>query len=153
MIVVGIDGAVPGRAAVEWAAGDAFRMHVPLRVVHVVDRASYQIPEFPIPDRSESLRRMGQKVLNEALVRERLPIFGVTTRLVEGSPARVLCEQAKTAEVVVDSRGLGRFAGAGLDSLSYHVVGHAGGPVVVGRPRSCRSSASCLFSPCHGRVA
>ncbi|MEV0168857.1 universal stress protein [Nonomuraea fuscirosea] len=33
-IVVGVNGSVPSRAAVEWAADDALRLRAPLRVVH-----------------------------------------------------------------------------------------------------------------------
>ncbi|TYB60226.1 universal stress protein [Nonomuraea sp. PA05] len=146
MIVVGVDGSVPGRAAVDWAASDAVRLHVPLRIVHAVDRMPHQVARFPNPDQPDSLRRAGQKVLNEALalVHERQPAVEVGTRLVEGSPASVLREEARTAaELVVGSRGLGGLAGALLGSVSDHVAGHAEGPVVVvrGVPR-----------PVHGHV-
>ncbi|MBB2940832.1 nucleotide-binding universal stress UspA family protein [Actinoplanes lutulentus] len=36
-VVVGTDGAVTGNDAVRWAAREAARRHVPLRVVHVLD--------------------------------------------------------------------------------------------------------------------
>ncbi|MFB4284156.1 universal stress protein [Nonomuraea sp. MTCD27] len=134
MIVVGVDGSVPARAAVAWAANDAFRMHQPLRLVHAVDRQPHQISKFPDPDRPDQLRRTGQKALNEAvaLVHERQPSVEVTTRLEEGSPASILREQAKAAaEMVVGSRGLGGFTGALLGSISDQVAGHTEGPVVV----------------------
>ncbi|MGR6917913.1 universal stress protein [[Actinomadura] parvosata] len=134
MIVVGVDGSLPARAAVAWAANDAYRMHQPLRLVCAVDRQPYQIARFPDPDRPDELRRTAQKALNEAvaLVRERQPSVEVTTRLEEGTPAMILREQGKAAvEVVVGSRGLGRIAGPLLGSVSDQVAGHAEAPVVV----------------------
>ncbi|MEV0390671.1 universal stress protein [Nonomuraea sp. NPDC050643] len=147
MIIVGVDGSVASRAAVEWAAGDAARRRAPLRIVHAMDRTPYQIGRYPgtypgtvLPD---ELVREGQRVLREAeaLARERHPDVEVTAQDVEGAPAVVLCEQAgDAAELVVGSRGLGGFAGALLGSISTYVAGHAGCPVVVvrGEPREAR---------------
>ncbi|GAA3560480.1 universal stress protein [Nonomuraea rosea] len=140
MIVVGVDGSVPARAAVDWAAGDALRMHQPLLLVHAVDRAPYQIAKFPGPARPDTLLRASHKVLQEAvaLVHERQPTVEVTTQVVEGAPAMVLRDQGRTAtELLVGSRGRGGLAGALLGSVSEHVAGQAGCPVVVvhGDPR------------------
>ncbi|MGR6919318.1 universal stress protein [[Actinomadura] parvosata] len=134
MIVVGVDGSVPARAAVAWAANDAFRMHQPLRLVYAVDRQPYQIAKYPDADRPDQLRRAGQKALNEAvaLVHERQPSVEVTAVLEEGPPARILREQGKAAvEVVVGSRGLGAVTSALLGSVSDHVADQAEAPVVV----------------------
>lgn len=136
MIIVGVDGSVTSRAAVEWAANDALRLRVPLRIVHAVDRAWYQVGKFPIDNLPDTLLRDGRRILREAqaLVHERQPAVEVTTQDVEGAPAVVLGEQAKDAtEIVVGSRGLGGFAGALLGSVSMHVAGHARCPVVVVR--------------------
>ncbi|MFC4114226.1 universal stress protein [Nonomuraea zeae] len=136
MIIVGVDGSVTSRAAVEWAANDALRMRVPLRIVHAVDRSWYQIGKFPIGALPDTLLSEGRRILREALalVHERQPAVEVTVQDVEGEPALVLRDQAKDAtEVVVGSRGLGGFAGALLGSVSTHVAGHARCPVVVVR--------------------
>ncbi|SEH02678.1 Nucleotide-binding universal stress protein, UspA family [Nonomuraea solani] len=136
MIIVGVDGSVASRAAVEWAAGDAVRRGVPLRIVHATDTSWYLVgrrPEAVLPD---TLLREGRRVLREAeaLGRERQPSVEVTTLQVEGTPAGVLREQAKDAlELVVGSRGLGGFAGALLGSVSIHVAGYVRCPVVVVR--------------------
>ncbi|MFF4615524.1 universal stress protein [Nonomuraea jabiensis] len=146
MIIVGVDGSVTSRAAVEWAANDAFRMRAPLRIVHAVDRDWYQIGKYPLPDVPDLLLREGRRILREAeaLARERQPGVEVTTQNVEGMPAVVLREQAKEAtELVVGSRGLGGFAGALLGSVSTHVAGHVHGPVVVVRGEQ---------RPVHGEV-
>ncbi|MEV6156609.1 universal stress protein [Nonomuraea sp. NPDC052129] len=136
MIIVGVDGSVTARAAVEWAANDALRMREPLRIVHAVDRSPYQIDRFPNTGLPDTLLRDGQRILREALAlaHERQPGVEVTTRDIEGAPAEVLREQAKEAtEIVVGSRGLGGFAGALLGSVSTHVAGHVDCPVVVVR--------------------
>ncbi|MEU8246645.1 universal stress protein [Nonomuraea sp. NPDC048916] len=136
MIIVGVDGSVASRAAVEWAANDACRMHLPLRIVHAVDHSPYQIARFPNDDWPDALVRAGQRFLAEAvaLAHERQPEVEVTTEVVEGPAAVVLREQSKEAtEVVVGSRGLGGFAGALLGSVSVHVAGQTRCPVVVVR--------------------
>ncbi|MEV4551930.1 universal stress protein [Nonomuraea wenchangensis] len=136
MIVVGVDGSVAARAAVEWAAADALRTREPLRLVHAVDRTPYQIGRFPTPTLPDVLLREGRRILDEAvaLVRDRQPQVEVETREVEGAPALVLREEAEGAsEIVVGSRGLGGFAGALLGSVSTHVAGHVRCPVVVVR--------------------
>ncbi|NJP94975.1 universal stress protein [Nonomuraea sp. FMUSA5-5] len=136
MIIVGADGSVASRAAVEWAAGDAARRRVPLRVVHVADTSWYQVGKPPGAGLPDLLLRAGRQVLDEAeaLVRERQPAVEVTTRQVAGRPAEVLAEQAGDATaLVVGSRGLGGFAGALLGSVSMHLAGHVHCPVVVVR--------------------
>ncbi|MEV4115691.1 universal stress protein [Nonomuraea sp. NPDC049695] len=136
MIIVGVDGSVAARAAVQWAADDALRMKEPLRIVHAVDRSPYQVGRYSDVALPDVLQREGQRVLREAeaLVHERQPSVEVATQEAEGAPAVVLREQAKDAtEIVVGSRGLGGFAGALLGSVSTHVAGHARCPVVVVR--------------------
>ncbi|MGA5760735.1 universal stress protein [Nonomuraea bangladeshensis] len=136
MIVVGVDGSVAARAAVEWAASDAVRTREPLRIVHAVDRTPYQVGRFPTPALPDALLREGRRILDEAvaLVRERQPHVEVETREVEGAPAVVLREEAEGAsEIVVGGRGLGGFAGALLGSVSTHVAGHVRCPAVVVR--------------------
>ncbi|MEU6791658.1 universal stress protein [Nonomuraea wenchangensis] len=166
MIVVGVDGSMTARAAVDWAAADAFRAHLPLRIVHAVDRMPYQVDRFGgsgggsgggIGGGSgggDTLVREGQRVLREAvaLARERQPSVEVTTRDIEGSPVAVLREQAERAdEIVLGSRGLGGFAGTLLGSVSAQVAGQAHCPVVVvrgeRRPRQGRIVAGVDDSP------
>ncbi|WP_214317839.1 universal stress protein [Nonomuraea sediminis] len=137
MIVVGVDGSPEAKAALEWAADDAFRMHQPLRIVHAVDRWPYQISRFPDVEWYDALTHAGHKVLTEAetIARGRQAGIEVSTGLVEGSPAVVLRDESEQAtEVVVGSRGLGGFAGALLGSVSMNVAGHSHSPVVVVRP-------------------
>ncbi|MEV1247728.1 universal stress protein [Nonomuraea sp. NPDC049750] len=67
MIVVGVDGSMTARAAVEWAVNDALRMGESLRIVHAVDRSPYQIGRFPNAAVPDALLREGHRILREAL--------------------------------------------------------------------------------------
>ncbi|WP_067185040.1 universal stress protein [Microtetraspora niveoalba] len=137
MIIVATDGSPAATAAVEWAADDAARKKLPLRVLHVVDRLPYEIPRYPIPGVQESIVQSGERILRDArqAVRARQPDVEVTTELVYGVPAPVLRQEAEhSSELVVGSRGRGGFAGMLLGSVSSHVAGHVHAPVVVVRP-------------------
>ncbi|MFE3450439.1 universal stress protein [Nonomuraea sp. NPDC059194] len=134
MIIAGFDGSAAARAAVEWAADDALRLAMPLRIVHAVDRWPYQNATFPPQEWPDTMIRAGEKLLAEAeaVARTREPAVTVDTRLVQGAPAAVLLEAAgEAAEIVVGSRGLGGFAGALIGSVSMHVADQAACPVIV----------------------
>ncbi|MET7339161.1 universal stress protein [Nonomuraea sp. NPDC005650] len=131
MIIVGVDGSATSRAAVKWAAGDAFRMRLPLRIVHAVDPSTCQIGE---PDLADTLRRRGQGILRESetLVQRCCPAVEVTTQEAEGAAAAALRELAEDAiEIVVGRRGLGGFNGLLPGSVSVDLAGRARCPVVV----------------------
>ncbi|GGO20140.1 universal stress protein [Microbispora rosea subsp. aerata] len=137
VVIAGTDGSRAAAAAVEWAAGDAARKGLPLRIVHAVDRLPYEIVRYPIPMVEDQLDRAGRRILEEAgqAVRETHPAVHVTTALIEGNPSRVLRQEAgNAAEIVVGSRGHGGFAGMLLGSVSMHVAGQVEVPVVVVRP-------------------
>ncbi|MEU1878983.1 universal stress protein [Streptosporangium sp. NPDC020072] len=136
-VVVAADGSAGAKDAVAWAADDAFRRHVPLRIVHVVERGPYDIPRFSTLEWPGPLVLSGRKILEEAEreARERQPSVEVGTELIEGDLVRSLTEQAAGAvEIVLGSRGLGGFTGALLGSVSTRVAVHAHGPVVVVHP-------------------
>lgn len=138
-IVVGTDGSSSATAAVEWAADEAARKELPVRIVHAVDRLPYDIPHYPIPGALDRMMRSGQQILHQAeqIVRARQPGVDVSADMITGSPASVLrIEAGNASEVVVGSRGLGGFAGMLLGSVSQHVAGHeeVAVPVIVVRP-------------------
>ncbi|GGQ26373.1 universal stress protein [Streptosporangium pseudovulgare] len=136
-VIVAVDGSPDAARAVRWAADDAFRRRLPLRLVHVVERGPYDIPRFSAPEWPGTLVVSGRRVLDEAenQARARQPTLEVATELIEGSRTRSLCEQAAdAAQIVLGSRGLGGFASALLGSVSTYVAGHVRCPVVVVRP-------------------
>ena len=118
-ILVGVDGSVSSLHAVRWAAAEAARRRVPVRLCHVC------------PDQTEA----GHQVLREAA--ELAHDVEAHTELKVGLPAAQLIEESKTAELLVlGSRGLGGFAGMLVGSVSCGVAAHGHCPVVVIRGRT-----------------
>ncbi|MEV4077557.1 universal stress protein [Nonomuraea fuscirosea] len=133
-IVVGVDGSVPAAAAVEWAAADAERRGLDLRLVHVCE-------QWPHSEGAEYCAG----TLEAAADRARGLAGGVkvTTDLRAGNVIDELIGASATADsLVLGSRGLGGFTGMVLGSVSAAVAGHAAGAVVVVRAPQAE----------HGRV-
>ncbi|WP_214104562.1 universal stress protein [Acrocarpospora catenulata] len=138
VIVVGVDGSPAALQAVEWAAEDAVRARLPLRIVYAVDRSPYQIVKFPDSRLEDLLDQHARRVLTDAeeAAHLRYPGLAVTIETINGRPADVLrAEAAEATELVVGSRGLGGFAGTLVGSVSMHVAGQTPGAVVVVRSR------------------
>ncbi|MDA0634196.1 universal stress protein [Nonomuraea sp. MCN248] len=124
-IVVAVDGSAPATAAVEWAAADARRRGLSLRIVHVCERGRHG---------SDGTEHCAE-ILDVAADRARaLGGVEVTTELLAGQVApALLAESAKAESLVLGSRGLGGFKGLVMGSVGMAVAGHAEGPVVVVR--------------------
>ncbi|AGL16944.1 universal stress protein [Actinoplanes sp. N902-109] len=92
-VVVGVDGVRNHLAAVELAAGEAERRHVPLLLVHVLAGESAQI----------TTEAEGQKLLCAAAdhVRAGTPGVPVGTELAWGNPGQVLVEWSRQARLIV----------------------------------------------------
>jgi nucleotide-binding universal stress UspA family protein len=140
-IVVGVDPDPARRVALAWAADEAHRRRLPLRLVHAqgVPTAGYRTTE-PHPSWEEwnaSLHASGERALQEAVtfVEARHPSVEVSALLSEGNTAWVLREQAQDAAAVV----LGSWHLASRQELftsaavSLPVIAHARCPVVVVR--------------------
>ncbi|MGD9526892.1 universal stress protein [Pseudonocardia sp.] len=142
-VVVGVDGSVPSRAALEFAYRDAARRGVPLRVV-----AAYSPPEYTqiwletsvgtdLAEHGETTEKV--RVAAQAMVDDvRAGLAGepappsVAVEAVAGLPARTLVAESAGAELlVVGSRGHGGFASMMLGSVSLQTVLHARCPVTV----------------------
>ncbi|MEV4111528.1 universal stress protein [Nonomuraea sp. NPDC049695] len=127
-IVVGVDGSMPATAAVEWAAADAQRRGLALRIVHVCQQRPH----------SESAEYCAG-ALEAAAVRahELTRDVKVTTELLSGDVINdLVAESASADSLVLGSRGLGGLAGMVLGSVGTAVAGHAAGPVVIVRAPS-----------------
>jgi nucleotide-binding universal stress UspA family protein len=133
-IVVGIDASEDSLRALRWALKEAELRGSTVELVH-----AYAIPELTampmiitLPSDDE-LQKAAEQVLTDSLA----AVGGagdvpVTTTARPGSPAGVLCDVARGAELmVVGARGLGGFRGLLLGSVSHQVVAHSPCPVVT----------------------
>lgn len=136
-IVVGVDGAEPGFAATEWAAMEAARKQLPLRIVTVSAPWLFDVPADPKAGAVRAwLRESGEEVLRKAAVRARdvAPTVKITTEGIPGGVAEALLRESRTAELlVIGSKGVGEVAGLILGSALVQVVSHAQCPVVAVR--------------------
>jgi nucleotide-binding universal stress UspA family protein len=135
-VVVGLDPAPSGKAALEFAAAVALRRRRPLHVVHAFTPTQHD------PTASFGWMLDAERVVQDAeqrLVEETIEKLGVqcpgievSVRLESGSAAEALIEESKRAQlVVVGSRGSGGFTGLAVGSTSMHVASLAHCPVVV----------------------
>ncbi|MCM1972935.1 universal stress protein [Streptomyces sp. G1] len=133
-IVVGIDPARDWHLALAWAADEAQRRRLPLRLVLAVppQHDTHHVDATP---GQTTLRQAGSDRLEQACnwVRDRHPEVSVTGDLLSGFPAPVLGGAAREARMIVlGSRHLSRtaeFFSAG--SLVVPVTAQARCPVVV----------------------
>ncbi|MEW2624147.1 universal stress protein [Streptomyces sp. NPDC048106] len=140
-IVVGVDPDRAHRMAPAWAADEADRRRLPLRLVHVEgvptpgDRRQAVPPSWE--GWNEALHEAGKQVLEEAaeFVTARHPRLEVDTLLAEGDPDPVwtLCEQSRDAtSLVLGSRHLSRRREVfGSASTALPVMARTRCPLVV----------------------
>ncbi len=138
LIVVGVDGSDSSRAALSWAHDEATHHGASLTVV-----SAWHAPSLPMsppygsmpPEGYDKQPREDALAQLERLVAQlepRTPEVEVQVSVEEGSPAKVLIERSKKADLmVVGSRGREGFAGMLLGSVSQHLVAHAHCPVTV----------------------
>jgi nucleotide-binding universal stress UspA family protein len=143
-VVVGVDRLGESRAAVIWAAAEAERRGVALRIVHAefhpvtVDVVSAGYSVQVVEQLDESARRGLEAAA--ATARNSVPGFlDVTTRLVHAHPRDALAEAARDASLLVTgARRRSRlraaaFGGFQLGSTSLYVVSHVPCPTAVVR--------------------
>ncbi|MYX97918.1 universal stress protein, partial [Streptomyces sp. SID486] len=130
-ITAGVDGTQESLAALDWAAREAVRRGLPLRVVH-----AWRYAEALTTADRETQRRWVSEGVAEAVrtVSERHPGLPVATDVLEGSPAKALADAAAGAEMLVlGSRGHGPVVGFLLGSVGQQVIAEAARPVVAVR--------------------
>ena len=142
-IVVGVDGSASALHAAGWAANEAARRGVPLRLVHGVDVSVYIAADIGRPSAStnffEVLESAGRRCLAEAaaMVRQAHPQLDVAVDLLSGHPVPLLIDLSQTARLMVlGSRGLGGFSGILAGSTAVALVTHGHCPVAVVRGRA-----------------
>ncbi|KUL23500.1 universal stress protein [Actinoplanes awajinensis] len=138
-IIVGADGTASGTAAVTWAAREAARRHLPLRIVHALEW-DWAVARYDFGgEYFESARRGARSLIGEAnrTAAEAAPGVTIDAQIPIGHPvAKLLNSSVGAAALVVGDRGHGGFAGLLLGSVSLRVAAHAHCPVVVVRGRT-----------------
>ncbi|MFC8246218.1 universal stress protein [Streptomyces chartreusis] len=132
-IVVGFDGSAESRAAVDWAAREAQRRGLPLRLVTAW---IWRPVDVPSAQESEAQKQWAQQLLNEARqdLKAKHPDLPVGVEPVSELAPRALLDSAEGAEaLVLGSRGHGAIAGFLLGSVGQHVLARARVPVVLVR--------------------
>jgi len=136
-IVFGVDALAPGPMAVAWAADEAARRGLPLRLVHAVPAVIHGIRGYEEDRHHKALRALGDEALDKAsaLARERHPQLEPTTALADGNPVQAMCRESLHAELVVlGSRRMGRLEELlSSYSVTVPVSAQAHCPVVVVR--------------------
>ncbi|MFF5860607.1 universal stress protein [Streptomyces sp. NPDC012751] len=130
-ITAGVDGTEESLAALDWAAREAVRRELPLRVVHAWRYAE----ALAAADRDTQRGWVSEGVAEVVrTVTERHPGLAVTTDVVEAGAGHALAEAAAGAEMLVlGSRGHGPVVGFLLGSVGRHVIAEATRPVVLVR--------------------
>ncbi|MHC5906769.1 universal stress protein [Streptomyces sp. S6] len=128
-VTVGVDGSAEGLAAAHWAAREALRRGVGLRVVHVWPR--------PVnPARSGVGHERAEHVLDRVAegVRTSHPRLPIVERLVRDAAVDTLVAEAAESDLLVlGSRGLGGLRGFVVGSVSHRVLARSTAPVVLVR--------------------
>ncbi|MFF2145791.1 universal stress protein [Kitasatospora sp. NPDC058190] len=132
-VVVGIDGSAQSAAAAEWAAREAHRNGLALRMVLVaggevdaLDRDLGGSSELPGPVAEIRDR-----------IRAELPDLAVSCEIIPGNPAHALAAASRRAALLVlGSRGLGGFTGLLVGSVGLRAASRTDCPVVLVRAGS-----------------
>ncbi|WP_406501393.1 universal stress protein [Streptomyces sp. NBC_01590] len=133
-VVVGVDGSDGSLRALDWAAAEAARTRLPLRVVHASLWEHYEGLR-PTVDAGVP----GEQLLAEHLVasardrvRDLRPEVSVVADVQPEDPVAALVRESHEASLVVlGSRGRGRIAGMLLGSVGLALAGRSHCPVVV----------------------
>jgi nucleotide-binding universal stress UspA family protein len=137
-IVAGVDGSECALQAVRWAAAEAARRHLPLRLVSAYTWPAGRLigdPGLGV-DYRQILRNAAEEQLDTAAraATAVAPGLDVEQVPVQGFPEPVLQdESADAALVVLGDRGLGGFTGLLIGSVAVALTAQAGCPVVVVR--------------------
>ncbi|HEU5404726.1 MAG TPA: universal stress protein [Gaiellaceae bacterium] len=142
-VVVGVDHSEGAKEALRFALEEAKLRGASVRAVHawtfVPPGAGFMEAEHTWADVDVSeLHGAAEAALESTIAEVSAADTGVTIerRVVEGSPAGVLVDEARDADLlVVGSRGHGGFTGLLLGSVSQQVAHHAACPVVIVRAR------------------
>ncbi|MCX4672991.1 universal stress protein [Streptomyces sp. NBC_01381] len=133
-VVVGLDGSRESLAAADWAAREALRRGLPLRLVHAWEGgwapAESALPELDAP------RHWARRILRGAIGRlnERYPQLNLSAEQISRPAADALVEAGDESELLVlGSRAFSGFGGFMAGSVALAAVAHMTRPVVLVR--------------------
>ncbi|GAA2102705.1 universal stress protein [Microlunatus panaciterrae] len=135
-LVVGIDGSSESGIALRWAAAEAERRGLALRLIHALNVPIVADPygsPVALP-RVNELEKYAENLLTVAARKAHTPgsEVEITTKFEMGSPAAVLLKASHDAAgLVVGSRGLGSIGAALIGSVSVRLAGKAACPVFI----------------------
>ncbi|MFT2019291.1 universal stress protein [Streptomyces sp. 796.1] len=146
-ITVGVDGSPESLAAADWAADEALRRGLPLRVVHAWH---WEPMTAPVVDDQDEQVQWARTVVSDAqrqLV-ERHPELSVVAEVLSAEPVTALVEANESAELLVlGSRGHGALLGFLLGSHAQQVIARVSRPVVSVRAPEEPAGAEAAARP------
>lgn len=135
-VVAGVDYSSSSATAISYAAWEATRRGVGLRLVNgFVSATTGELRPGPHDDDNELLVAAEER-LSEATadIRSRYPDLPLSTKVVAGSGGKTLVDESASAGLlVVGARGRGGFPGLLLGSVATQVTQHAHCPAIVVR--------------------
>ncbi|WP_416961335.1 universal stress protein [Streptomyces sp. Agncl-13] len=132
-VVVGLDGSRESLAAADWAAREALRRDVPLRLVHAWEAAS---PEPSTLPELEAPRFWSRRILREAMdrINERYPQIYLSAEQISRPASDALGTACAEGELLVlGSRAFSGIGGFLAGSVALATVARATRPVVLVR--------------------
>lgn len=132
-VVVGLDGSRESLAAADWAAREALRRGLPLRLVHAWEGLPSDAADLP---ELEAPRHWARRILRGAMDRlnERYPQLYLSADQIARPATEALVAEGTEAELLVlGSRAFSGFGGFMAGSVASATVAHAARPVVLVR--------------------
>jgi nucleotide-binding universal stress UspA family protein len=151
-IIVGVDGSPESMSAAHWAAREAQRRGLLLRLVHL-----WLLPPVTGQQiaREDEQAAASERLLLQArhTMRQQYPDLQLVTQLLPADSAAALLSAVPNAELVVlGSQGLGSVSGYLLGSLAQYTAAHSHRPVVLVRAAE-RPSGTTTTAEHPGGVA
>ncbi|QJY48973.1 universal stress protein [Pseudonocardia broussonetiae] len=132
-VVVGVDDAPHALRAVRWAAAEAARLDVPLRLVGATGPPGEHLPGRAGRHRALEAMLARARVAAEAMMND-TGAGAVQTQVRRGVPSTVLVDESRAARLlVVGDRGTSRLEGVLAGSVAVALLRRAACPVVVVR--------------------
>lgn len=134
-IVAGVDGSPESLAAADWAAREAVRRGLALRLVHAW---RWEPLDIPLEQDRTHQERWADEVLRaaESTITGAHPGLAVTAEVLPDTPVTALLSTEERAEMlVIGSRGHGPVVGFLLGSHGQQIIASATRPVVAVRSR------------------